>query len=96
MKPRTRRPAASLAIIRRQIIEHLTQAGFAVTLAHRLPAALATMQHRVRVVVILDLIDPATGEQLVEDLRATEDGDRQPVLLLSPIERMLPERQLLQ
>jgi hypothetical protein len=45
--------------------------------------------------VILDLMDPEAGEHLVDDLRTTEDGDRQPVLLLSPVERMLPERKLL-
>jgi DNA-binding response OmpR family regulator len=96
MKPRTLHPITSTTTIRRQLIEHLTQAGFAVTLAHRLREALATAQHTPGLLVILDLMDPEAGAQLVEDLHAVEDGERQTVLVLSPAERLPPERQLLQ
>jgi DNA-binding response OmpR family regulator len=95
MKQHAPQSAASTAAIRRDIIEHLTQAGFAVTLAPRLSEALATMQHTPGLLVILDLMDPEAGQQLVEDLRATEEGGRPPVLLVAPVERMPPERQLL-
>lgn len=96
MKPHTARPAAPTAAIRRQILDQLTQAGFALRLAHRLPEALAIVQHTPGLLVILDLMDAEAGQRLVEDLRATEDGDQQHGLLISPVERELPERQLLQ
>ena len=96
MKQRTPPPAGSTATIRRELIEHLTQAGFAVTLTHRLREALATVQHQPGALVILDLMDPQTGAQLVEELRTMKDGNRQPVVLLSPAEHVPLERQLLQ
>lgn len=95
MKQRPPRPAASTTAIRREIIEQLTQAGFTVTLAHRLREALARVQHTPGVLVILDLMDLEAGQQVVEELCATGDANRQPVLLLTPVERVLPERQLL-
>jgi hypothetical protein len=84
MKQRIRRAAAPTAAIRHQIIGSLTQASFAVTLARRLSKALATVQLPIGVLVILDKLLPRL--QLVEELRATEDSDWQPVLLRSPAE----------
>lgn len=96
MQPRTPNAAAAPAEIRRQIIEGLTQAGFAVMQAQRLNEALAALQRQWGVLVLLDLMDPQAGAQLVEELRATVGGNQQPVLLLSPVERVPPERQLLE
>lgn len=71
MKLRVPQTGPSTAAICRQIIKQLTRAGFAMTLAPRLPAALATVQHTPGVLVIVDQMDPQAGQHLVEDLHET-------------------------
>lgn len=61
MKSQNPPAAASSATIRRHILASLTQAGLAVTLAHQLSEALATVQHKSGVLVILALLDPQEG-----------------------------------
>lgn len=96
MKKSTPRGAKSTAELRRLIIERFAQGGVEVARANSLPEALATLQHRQGMLVVLDLMEPQEAEQLVEDLHTTEDGGHQPVLLLAVGERLPQERQLLQ